>query len=50
MNDGVVKQEIQDETYAEYAYTHGLIPLEAKEFADASWKQCTDKMKGNTDW
>jgi hypothetical protein len=44
IGNGVIDSETQDGTYAEYAYSHGLIPLEAKEFVDAQFRACQNKI------
>ena len=44
IGNGVIDEEVQDATYPEYAYTHGLIPLEAKEFADSQFEKCKEKL------
>jgi hypothetical protein len=36
---------MQEATYAEYAYTHGLIPLEAKLKAERYHQKCTQKVR-----
>lgn len=35
----------QEPSYAEYAYTHGLIPLGAKKKFDADWVQCLENIE-----
>ena len=44
IGNGVIDSATQDGTYAEYAYSHGLIPLEAKEFVDAQFRACQNKV------
>ena len=48
IGNGVIDEETQDATYPEYAYTHGLIPLEAKEFADSQFEKCREKLDKKT--
>jgi hypothetical protein len=35
----------QEPSYAEYAYTHGLIPLQAKLHFDWQWTQCLETIQ-----
>lgn len=41
---GTIYIKLQETTYAEYAYTHGLIPLEAKLKAERYQEKCTKKV------
>jgi hypothetical protein len=42
---GVIDSMFQEPSYAEYAYTHGLIPLGAKKKFDADWIQCLENIE-----
>jgi len=45
IGNGVMDFLHQEPSYAEYAYTHGLIPLGAKKKFDADWVQCVDQLE-----
>lgn len=38
----------QEPSYAEYAYTHGLIPLAAKLKFDHQWTQCLENVSDSS--
>lgn len=40
IGNGVMDYFFQEPSYAEYAYSHGLIPLAAKKRFDADWDIC----------
>ena len=42
---GVIDSMFQEPSYAEYAYTHGLIPLGAKKKFDADWVECLENIE-----
>ncbi len=44
IGNGIIDVFHQEPSYAEYAYTHGLIPLGAKKKFDADWEQCIDQV------
>lgn len=44
MDVGTIDINLQETTYAEYAYSHGLIPLEAKLKAERYQEKCTKKV------
>jgi len=45
IGNGVMDSIFQEPSYAEYAYTHGLIPLAAKNKFDADWQQCLESIE-----
>lgn len=45
IGNGVLDSIFQEPSYAEYAYTHGLIPLGAKRKLDADWVQCLEDVE-----
>ena len=45
IGNGVIDSFFQEPSYAEYAYTHGLIPLGAKRKIDADWIQCVENIE-----
>jgi hypothetical protein len=48
IGNGVLDYLFQEPSYAEYAYSHGLIPLAAKKKFDAEWIECLDQVSGLT--
>lgn len=44
IGNGVIDFFHQEPSYAEYAYSHGMIPLAAKKKFDADWMQCVDQV------
>lgn len=47
VGNGVIDDVIQAATYAEYAYYHGLIPLQAKLKFDAQYARCMENEASN---
>lgn len=45
IGNGAIDYEIQEPSYAEYAYFHGLIPLKAKERMEDEWMLCMDSIQ-----
>lgn len=45
IGNGVLDYIFQEPSYAEYAYSHGLIPLAAKEKFDLEWEQCLESLQ-----
>jgi hypothetical protein len=45
IGNGVMDMLQQEPSYAEYAYSHGLIPLAAKLQFDRDWVQCLEKVR-----
>lgn len=45
IGNGIIDVFHQEPSYAEYAYTHGLIPLGAKKKIDADWVECMDQVR-----
>mmetsp|Transcript_29725 Transcript_29725/g.28436 ORF Transcript_29725/g.28436 Transcript_29725/m.28436 type:complete len:866 (-) Transcript_29725:73-2670(-) len=45
IGNGVIDEETQDATYPEYAYTHGLIPIGAKDYAEEQFQKCDNHIK-----
>ena len=46
IGNGAIDYAIQEPSYAEYAYYHGLIPLTAKERLEEEWNRCMDSFQG----
>lgn len=44
IGNGVLDYFYQEPSYAEYAYTHGLIPLAAKKKFDLEWMECLENV------
>ena len=47
IGNGAIDYTIQEPSYAEYAYYHGLIPLEAKERLELEWNRCIDSFQSD---
>ena len=45
IGNGVLDYLYQEPSYAEYAYSHGFIPLAAKKKFDFEWMECLEKVK-----
>jgi hypothetical protein len=45
IGNGVMDYLYQEPSYAEYAYSHGLIPLAAKKKFDLEWLDCLEKIR-----
>eukprot|EP01038_Epipyxis_sp_PR26KG_P004454 gene4454-6299_t len=48
IGNGVMDYFHQEPSYAEYAYTHGLIPLGAKQKFDSDWQDCVEKVEASS--
>jgi len=49
IGNGVMDMLIQEPSYAEYAYYHGLIPLGAKQRIDKEWQLCLQDIERQQD-
>lgn len=47
IGNGVMDYYFQEQSYTEYAYSHGLIPLGAKMKIDKDWIACIQKVRSN---
>lgn len=45
IGNGAIDYAIQEPSYAEYAYYHGLIPLQTKERLEEEWARCMDSFQ-----
>jgi carboxypeptidase C (cathepsin A) len=45
IGNGAIDYAIQEPSYAEYAYYHGLIPLGAKDRLEEEWGRCMDSFQ-----
>ena len=45
IGNGAIDYAIQEPSYAEYAYYHGLIPLESRERLEEEWARCVDSFQ-----
>lgn len=50
IGNGVLDYFYQEPSYAEYAYTHGLIPLAAKKKFDLEWMECLENVSQTFVW
>lgn len=47
IGNGVLDYLHQEPSYAEYAFTHGLIPRQAKDYFDMLWTRCLDDLQAS---
>lgn len=45
IGNGAIDYAIQEPSYAEYAYYHGLIPLQTKTRLEEEWNRCMDSLQ-----
>ena len=46
IGNGAIDYAIQEPSYAEYAYYHGLIPLQARQRLEQEWSRYLDALQG----